>query len=110
MGIGPQNLGAMGVKSSTSPLNKVKGKGKGKGKGNSLLDKAAGVASFITNPVGTTVKALVNKTGAFKKPTKGTSNSTDFFGGPSSKAVSDYNNSVDKKNKKNGMSAKMTQH
>ncbi len=28
MGIGPQNLGAMGVKSSTSPLNKVKGKGK----------------------------------------------------------------------------------
>tara|TARA_B100001094_G_C17570714_1_gene502736 strand:+ start:148 stop:474 length:327 start_codon:yes stop_codon:yes gene_type:complete len=108
MGIGPQNLGAMGVKSSTSPLNKVKGKGKGKG--NSLLDKAAGVASFITNPVGTTVKALVNKTGAFKKPTKGTNNSTDFFGGPSSKAVSDYNKSVDKKNKKNGMSAKMTQH
>ena len=94
-------------------------KSKDKVKGNFLLDNAAKVAGFITNPVASTVKAYVNKTGAFEKRGTGrarreasgkiTSNSTDFFGGPSSKAISDYNKSVDKKNKKNGMSAKMTQ-
>jgi len=92
-------------------------KSKDKVKGNFLLDNAAKVAGFITNPVASTVKAYVNKTGAFEKRGTGRARreaSGKIIGDPSdynypSKAISEYNKSVDKKNKKNGMSAKMTQ-
>jgi len=101
-------------KQGNSPFKATDTKDKPKDKPKeTFLDKAAGVASFITNPVVTTMKALYNDTGAFEKPAGGGSNSTDFFpGGGLSDKVSDYNKSVDKinKKKKTGMSAKMTQH
>ena len=97
-------------KQGNSPFKATDTKDKPK---ETFLDKAMGVASFITNPAVTTMKALYNGTGAFERPAGGGGNSTDFFpGGMNSTTVSDYNKSVDKinKKKKTGMSAKMTQH